>query len=717
MVAQQINGFYYDKDDNGIVTVTMDMEGPVNAMNDAYRQAMSETVDQLYQEEGLIGVVFTSAKKTFFAGGDLKQMLAVEVGQEQIQYERTQTGKTLLRRLEKLEVPVVAAINGAALGGGLEICLACNHRVILNSANAVIGLPEVTLGLLPGAGGIVRSIHMFGLEKALPILLEGRPMQPAEALSVGYVDEVVEDERNLVATAKAWILNNPASWAQPWDKPDHSIPGGDFWNPKIKQILSTAPAKLYTKTRGLLPAPEKILSVAGDTMCVAFDAALRIEARALAYLITSPQAKNIITSTFIQMPAIKKGASRPRDIETKKVRKLGILGAGMMGRGIAFASADVGIEVVLKDVSLEAAKNGKAYCEKLLDKSIARGQASEEHKAETLRRINATDRYDDLLGCDLIVEAVFESIDLKAQVTKEAEAYLKEGGVFASNTSTLPITMLSGAARVPENFIGIHFFSPVERMPLVEIICGESTTDETLARAFDYARQIRKTPIVVNDSLGFFTSRVFGTFMDEGARLLTEGVDAVVIDAMGKQLGMPVGPLTVQDEVSLQLGVKVANTHREMGVFGSKFDTSVRTELGERLINEFGRGGRYHGGGFYEYDEKGEKYVWPKLYELFYNPELDLSNDDIKDRLLFRQVIESLKCLQEGVLRNPADGNVGSLLGIGAPKWTGGFIQFVNTYGLKRFVDRCRQLEDRYGERFKAPAIVTEYLAAGELFL
>lgn len=722
-MSEEIAGFNYEKDTDGIVTVTMDMDGPVNAMNDQYRQGMTAVVERLEKEPGLSGVVFASAKSTFFAGGDLKEIAEVPKGGEEAQFAIIEgVTKSPLRRLEKLQVPVVAAINGAALGGGLEICLGCNYRVMLNSPKVIIGLPEVTLGLLPGAGGVVRSIHMLGLEKALSFLLEGVRMKPAQALAAGYVDALVDRREDLVPTAKAWIKENPEAWAQPWDIKGHKIPEGDVWDAKVTQVLAMAPALLFKKTRGLLPAPERILSVAADTVAVDFDTALRIESRGLANLMTTPEAKNLITTGFFQMNSINSGISRPKDIAPSAVKKVGVLGAGMMGQGIAYSSAAVGIEVVLKDISVDAAEKGKAYTAGILDKQIKRGRKTEADKATLLNLITATDDYADLQGCDLIIEAVFENVELKAQVTKEAEKYLVEGGVFGSNTSTLPISQLAQASENPENFIGIHFFSPVDKMPLIEIICGEKTSDEALAKAFDFARQIRKTAIIVNDALGFFTSRVFGTFMDEGARLLVEGLDPVLIDTMGKQIGMPVGPLAVQDEISQELTRKAAETHREMGVFCSLGDNSCNAEVSEKLISEYGRGGRFHGGGYYEYPAEGEKYIWPTLYELYHKPEVEIPRQDIKDRILFRQVIESLKCLQEGVLRSVADGNVGSLLGIGAPTWTGGFIQVVNTYdyngqqGLKAFIERCNELESAYGERFKVPDIVMEKLSAGEQF-
>ena len=723
-MSETMHGFIYDKDVDGIVTITMDMQGPVNAMNDQYRQAMAMLLPKLEAEQGLTGVVFASAKKTFFAGGDLKELSSVPKGEEEAQFRMIEDKvKVPLRRLEQLPVPVVAAINGAALGGGLEICLACNYRVALNDSSVVLGLPEVTLGLLPGGGGVVRSIHMLGIEKALPFLLEGIRMKPAKAKQAGFVDALVNTASELVPVAKAWIKANPDLWAQPWDIKGHKIPGGDSSNPAITGLLAVAPAMLFKKTRGLLPAPERILAVAGDALTVDFDTALRIESRGLAYLITTLEAKNIITSGFFQMNKINSGVSRPKAVAPSKVKKLGILGAGMMGQGIAYSSAIAGIDVVLKDLSIEAAEKGKAYTAELFDKQIQRGRKTEEDKTRTLALIQPTDNYADLQGCDLIVEAVFENTELKANVTREAEPFLAAGGIYGSNTSTLPISLLSEASVKPENYIGIHFFSPVDKMPLVELICGEKTSDETLARAFDYARQIRKTAIVVNDSLGFFTSRVFSTYLDEGARLLKEGIDPMLIDALSTQVGMPVGPLAVQDEVSQELAKKAAHSHREMGVFNRVFDSSVSTEISERLIDEFGRGGRYHGGGYYEYAADGTKAIWPALYDLYYKPELEIPHQDIKDRVLFRQIIESLKCLQEKVLRSVADGNVGSLLGIGAPAWTGGFLQVVNTYdykgetGLQAFITRCNELESVYGERFSAPQILLDKALADEQFV
>jgi 3-hydroxyacyl-CoA dehydrogenase/enoyl-CoA hydratase/3-hydroxybutyryl-CoA epimerase len=714
-----MSAFKYEKDADGIVTVTMDMTGPVNAMNEEYRSAMAQTVDRLEQEEGLTGVVFASAKKVFFAGGDLHELLAVQKGDEGAFLDMLRATKGVLRRIEKLPVPVVAAINGAALGGGFEICLVCNHRIAWDNKSVQIGLPEVGLGLLPGGGGIVRMVSMLGLEKALPYLLEGKKVAPAAALEEGMVDELVDSVDALVPRAKAWILahrDDETAAVQPWDRKGFRIPGGDVNSPKIAQLIPVATAMLSQKTRGLLPAPAQILDCAVEAARLDLDTALEIESRGLTYLVTTPEAKNMISTFFFGMNRVNGGASRPQGVERTATRKVGVLGAGMMGQGIAYVSAMAGIEVVLKDISLEAAEKGKAYSEKLLARRVEKGRMSDAQKADILGMILPTDRDADLQGCDLIVEAVFENMALKHDITRATEGFLAEGGVWGSNTSSLPITRLAEASARPENFIGIHFFSPVDKMPLVEIICGEKTSDATLARAFDYARQIGKTPIVVNDSLGFFTSRTFGTYLDEGVRLLSEGAHPVQIDSMGRAIGMPVGPLAVYDEVSLELTRKAQETWEQMGVLDQFGDQSITRSVVNTLVGEHGRGGRHHGGGFYEYSADGSKAIWPGLYELYYKPEYRVSEQDMKDRLLFRQVIESLKCLESGVLRSVDDGNIGSIMGIGAPVWTGGFIQFVNTYGPARFVARCNELAEQYGERFLPPQIAIDKAAAGELF-
>ena len=711
--------FKYEKDADGIVTITMDMTGPVNAMTPEYEGAMGQTVAKLEKEEGLTGVVFASAKKVFFAGGDLKTLVQAQPEDTERFFSHLELLKAQFRTLEKLPVPVVAAINGAALGGGYELCLACNHRIAWDDASVQIGLPEVTLGLLPGGGGVVRLTNLLGLEKALPFLLEGKRVRPAEALRAGLIHETVPTLEELVPRARQWILenrDNRDAAVQPWDVKGYKIPGGSANSPKLAQTIAGGPAMLRQKTRGLLPAPEEIMDCAVEAARLDFDTALRIESRGLTRLVMTPEAKNMITTFFFQLNQVNGGASRPQDVDKTTVKKVGILGAGMMGQGIAYVSAMAGIECILKDISQEAAEKGKAYSEKLLAKRVSRGRMDEAKKETVLSLIKPTADDADLQGCDLIVEAVFENIELKNKITASTEQYLAEDGFWGSNTSSLPITLLAEASSRPEKFIGIHFFSPVDKMPLIEIICGEKTDDETLARAFDYARQINKTPIVVNDSLGFFTSRTFGTYLDEGARLVHEGLHPIRIDNLGKAIGMPVGPLTVHDEVSQELTRKAMETWADMGVNDKWGEQGVMREMIQFLVTENNRGGRHHGGGYYSYGEDGSKELWPWVVERYHKPEVEISDQDIKDRLLFRSVIETLKCLETNVLRTVADGNIGSIMGIGAPVWTGGYLQFLNTYGLQRFADRCEELADRYGDRFRAPAIVAQKIEAGELF-
>jgi 3-hydroxyacyl-CoA dehydrogenase / enoyl-CoA hydratase / 3-hydroxybutyryl-CoA epimerase len=706
----------YEKDSAGIVTLTIDMPGQaVNTMSPAFAEALEAAVSQL-ENDDITGVIVTSGKDTFFAGGDLNYLLSIDESRVESFYDNLARNKQRLRRLEQLGVPVVAAINGTALGGGLEICLACHHRVALERPKSLLGLPEVSLGLLPGAGGVTRLTRMLGIDRALPLLLEGTKLKPAQALDAGLVDALAASADEMLAQARAWIGANPDA-VQPWDQDGHAIPGGSASHPRIAQTLGFRSAKLRGRTRGLTPAPEAILAVTVEGSQVDFDTALRIESRYLTSLVTSPVSKNLITH-FFQLNQINGGASRPQGFDKAQFRKVGILGAGMMGAGIAYAAAKAGIAVVLKDVSLEGAEKGKAYSIKVMDGLIAKGRATEAGKAALLALITATDNAADLGGCDLIIEAVFEDTDLKARVTAEAEPQLLENGIFASNTSTLPITGLAKASMRPENFIGLHFFSPVDRMPLVEIICGESTSDETLARSFDFVLQIGRVPIVVNDSMGFFTSRVFRTFMDEGAALVEEGVDPRVVENLARAVGMPAGPLTVQDQVSQKLAYDVRAANRKLvEAEGGEWKVLATERVGNRLVEEFDRLGRAYGGGFYDYHEDGSKTIWPGLYEIYQRPEQPLPEQDIKDRILFRQVLEAVRCLEEKVLRSVADGNIGSIMGIGFPKHTGGQLQFINSYGVRAFAERCLVLEKRYGERFAPPALLLDKAEKGEHFV
>ena len=721
-----MKSIHYHKDSHDIVTLTMDMDGSVNIINAVYVAAFSAILDRLEAEIKLVGVVITSAKETFLAGGDIKDLHAVtSMQKEKFVYELEIT-KSLQRRLEKLPVPVVAAINGAALGGGLEIALSCQRRIGVNTSTFKLGFPEITLGLLPGMGGVVRLTYMLGLKAALPYLLEGRILNAKNALESGMIDELVDSIEMLVPTAKQWILNHKGDIGaalQPWDytsKKDGAvfiIPGGNF--EKQADFICIESSALHRNTRGLLPAPTAILNVAVQALRVDFETALLVESREFANLVVRPETKNLMMSNFFQKRQLQKGDSRPKEIPKGKIKKLGIVGSGMMGQGIAYVAAKADIAVVLNDVSLEMAERAKAYSALLSDKQIKRGISTEAQKKRLLGLISPTDQVSDLDGCDLIIEAVFENMDLKKQVNQQNEQRLAKGGVWATNTSTLPITQLAEASVCQENYIGMHFFSPVDRMRLVEIICGDKTSDKTLAKAFDFVQQIKKTPIVVNDSVGFFSSRVYGMPLAEGVSLVAEGVHPERIEALAKQFGMPVGPLASYDEVSIRLAMEITDTQIAMGLLDPSQDpTPMASKLLRQLLNDYQRGGRRFGGGFYDYTSSG-KILWPKLHELYYQPakDADISDQDIKDRLLFRAVIESLKCLQEGVLRSVADGNIGSLYGIGAPVWTGGYIQFVNSFGLHAFIARCDELAARYGERFQPPKIVFEKAKEGALFL
>lgn len=710
--------FNYKKDADHIVTITMNMDGPVNAMNEHFVPLISEAVDKLEAEEGLRGVIITSAKKTFFAGGDLNWLISIKPGTEAELLESTQTIKHHMRRLEKLPVPVVAAINGAALGGGFEICLSCNHRIAWNHRSVQLGLPEVTIGLLPGAGGVIRMSKLLGMEAAMPFVLEGKLLAPAKALQASIIDATVDELDQLLPAAVEWInanTNEQDASLQPWDRKGYKIPGGNANAAHNVPRLAAASAMLFKKTRGLLPGPEMILDLIAEASRLDFDTALRIESRKFAELVPRAEAKNMISAFFFDMNKIKGGMARPKDIAASKVNKLGVVGAGMMGSGITFVAAKAGIEVILKDVSLEAAERGKSYSAQVMDKLIAKGIASEAQRDEVLARITPTGSTTDLQGCDLIIEAVFERIDLKDAVLRETESQLADNGVWASNTSTLPISRLAAGSARPEKFIGLHFFSPVDRMPLLEIVVGEKTDDETLARALDFAQQIRLTPMVVNDSTGFYTSRTIATKIDEAVQMVAEGVSPARVENLGRATGMPAGMLTVQDEVSLSLSLDIFDTQIKMGLRSSEQDDCPQSrELVRTMVEELNRPGRKGGGGFYEYNGR-EKKLWAGL-ERWHKPEVEVSDQDVKDRLLFRAVIETLKCLEEGVLRSVPEGNIGSILGIGAPLWTGGYIQFVNTYGAQCFVDRCEELASCYGERFKAPDIAVAHAESGQLF-
>lgn len=708
-----MSAIHYEKNADQIVILTLDSTGQsANTMNAEFRDSLNEITQKLKAETDLKGIIFRSAKKTFFAGGDLDELIQVQPEQASDFFQMIEALKANLRTIETLGVPVVAALNGTALGGGWEIALGCHYRIALTDPKTKFGLPEVTLGLLPGGGGIVRMVRLLGLKTAFPYLMEGKQFGVEQAKSLGLVHDTAENESALLEKAMTWVKTNTKS-QQPFDVKGYKIPGGDPKTPAVAQILAIAPAMLRDKTKGCYPAPEAIMAAAVEGAQVDVDTALRIESRYFTQLATGQISKNMIGTFWHGLNAIKSGASRPADIAKWQAKKVGVLGAGMMGAGIAYATATKGIAVVLKDISLENAEKGKAYSHKLLDKRVQQGRLTAEKRDQILALIVPTATAADLHDCDLIIEAVFENQTLKAQVTQEAEPYLAQEGIFASNTSTLPISGLAQASQDPEKFIGLHFFSPVDKMQLVEIIKGQRTSSETLAKAYDFVQQIDKIPIVVNDSRGFFTSRVFGTFINEGMRLLAEGVHPAQIEMAALKAGMPVGPLAIQDEVSLTLTEHITQeTRRALQAEGKTLPESPVDGLIHCMIHELDRKGKAAGAGFYEYPENDKKFLWPGLSR--WQKPHSLSEQDMIDRFLFVQALDTLRCYEEGVLESVIDANVGSIFGIGFAAWTGGAIQFLNQHGTAQALERTQQLEARYGARFTPPALLKEKVATNQ---
>jgi 3-hydroxyacyl-CoA dehydrogenase/enoyl-CoA hydratase/3-hydroxybutyryl-CoA epimerase len=698
---------------DGIATLTFDEPGsPVNTMCAQWQRDLDAAVQQVLADQGAIrGIVLASAKSTFFAGADLKAVMRLQPQDAPRVFREIEQVKRNFRTLETLGKPVVACLNGSALGGGWEVALAAHHRIAVDDAKIQFGLPEITLGLIPGASGITKMTRLLGLQGAQPYVLESRLFSPREGLEAGLVHELVADASALHPAALDWIAAHPQA-QQPWDAKDYRLPGGTPASPKIAAMLAVAPAALKQKTRGLYPAPEAALAAMVEGAQVDFDTALRIESRYLARLIVSPVAKNMINTFFFDLNAVKGGKSRPAVRAQKwRPRKVGVLGAGMMGAGIAQAQASRGIATVLKDVSLARAEAGKAATARRMQARVDQGRMSASEQSELLARIVPTESVRDLDDCELIIEAVFENRELKARVTREAEPLLAPDGIFASNTSTLPITGLAQASARPRQFVGIHFFSPVEKMKLVEIIRGQATDDDTVARAFDYVQALGKLPIVVNDGRGFFTSRVFGTFVMEGAAMLGEGIPAAVVEQAGIQAGMPVGPLAVLDETALSLSVHVLDqTRADARADGRTYLATPGELLVERMVKEFDRNGRAAGGGFYEYPPEpgARKFLWPRLPEIFGRADASWDLRDLKDRLLHRQSVETARCLAEGVLASVHDANVGSIFGIGFPAWTGGAMQFIYGSGITAFLQRAQELAAQYGPGFEVPAEVED---------
>jgi 3-hydroxyacyl-CoA dehydrogenase / enoyl-CoA hydratase / 3-hydroxybutyryl-CoA epimerase len=705
----------FEIDRDGIALITLnDPSKPMNVVSPEWIDELIAAIEQVAADPAVKGAVITSSKPAFMAGADLKYIYTLTGGAITAHqaFEFSQRPSILMhRRLETCGKPFVAAINGLALGGGYELALACHHRVIVDDPKAVVGLPEVTVGLLPGSGGTQRLPRMIGIEKSLPILLEGKPVGPAEALKLGMVDAVVPSG-SLIETARQWILKSPDP-VRAWDKKGYRSSGG-LLNSTIANAMTFAPAAIAAKTQYNYPAPIAILDCIFEGTMMPFDKALRLESKYFAKLLCDPVSRNLIRTTFINKGEAMKLARRPKDVPHSRVSKLGILGAGMMGAGIAYVSAAAGIDVILLDSSAELAEKGKAVSLKLLAKAVERGQKSQTAADETLARIKTTADYAHLAQCDLIVEAVFEDTAIKADVTRKAEAVIPAAAIFASNTSTLPITGLAKASARPKQFIGLHFFSPVDRMPLVEVIMGAQTSQETLARSLDFVAQLKMTPIVVRDSRGFYTSRVFQTFIHEGMRMLEDGVAAALIENAAKFAGFPVGPLALVDEVTLELPWKIMKESE--AALGAKFVKPCSYEVIRRMLEEFKRPGKRFGKGFYEYPQGGVKRLWNGLKDAFPLAPAQPSVDELKQRFLYIQSLETARCVEEGVITHPADADVGSLLAWGFPSWTGGPLSLIDTIGTQRFVAECKRMAKRYGARFAPSKWLRDRSARGEAF-
>ena len=707
--------FSAERDEDGIVTVTIDQsDRKMNVIGDGFTESFATLTDSFVADESAKGLILTSAKETFVVGADIDSLGKIETPEQA--FDLVQDLKGSLRKLELSGKPVVAAMTGTALGGGLEIALACHYRIAIDSPKTKLGLPEVKLGLLPGGGGTQRLPRLVGIQKSLELMTQGTELRPGAAKDIGLIDATASDKADMLQQAKEWIEANPKA-QQPWDIKGFKIPGGDSKNPKVVQIFSIAPAMANQKSNGNYPAIKHIMSCVYEGCMVDIDTGLEIESRYFAACVLSPEANNMINTLWTQLNSIKKGQSRPDGFEKTKVKKVGVLGAGMMGAGIAYVSAKVGIEVVLLDRDIESADKGKEYSTKILDKAISRSRSTPEKKQALLDKIKTTTSYDDLEGCDLIIEAVFENREIKAKCIQQSEAVIPESAVYASNTSTLPITGLATASKRPNQFIGLHFFSPVDKMPLVEIIMGEETDDETLAKAFDYVLQINKTPIVVNDSRGFYTSRVFATYVTEGIAMLGEGIHPRSIEVAGMKAGMPMPPLALQDEVSLDLVMHITEqTKKDLAAEGIDMPDHPSMPVLNVVGKEHERLGKKVGKGFYDYPENGEKHLWSELTNLFPPVAEQPSQQDLVDRLMFIQVNESAKCYEEDVVRSVADTNIGSIFGWGFAPQHGGTLQFVNAMGADKFVARSRELAKQYGERFEPAKILVEMAEKGEVF-
>ncbi len=692
----------YQKDTDNIVTLTLDMDNrEENVMNQKIWSAFVPVLQQLKVEKKqgrLRGVILASAKKTFMAGGDLEYIYQAEDAAEI--FAAAEGMKTFLRDLESPGVPVVAAINGSALGAGFELALGCHHRIVLDNPKIQVGLPEVEIGLIPAGGSIVRLMWLLGIEKAFPILAGGKRYDPRGALQAGIVDELSASPKETLQKAKAWLMRTREG-RRPWDTPGRVIPGGSAREPATARKIMAFSAALNGQNFDNYPAPRAILHILTEASKVGFDVACRLESRYYTELVRSRQCKNMVKAFWFDANYIKAGNDRPKGYGRFRPQTVGVIGAGTMGSGIALTCLQNGLSVVLKDVSQPIAARGVEFIRQRLDEQVANSTLLQEERDALLKKIQATDNPADFQSCDLVIEAVFESRQVKQKVVREAESCLEEQAFIASNTVSIPITTLADACAQPGRFIGLHFFHPVTDTRLVEIVRGKETSEETIARAFDFVRAIGKTPILVKDIWGFYAARVQNTYILEGIAMLQEGYPAAVIENLGLQAGMPKSPLALADELGLELVLRYeqqAATH-----YGPKYIQHPAADLARSFLDTLRRPGKARQEGFYTYTADGRKHLWPEMQDVLPAVHPDYQRQEVIDRLLIVQVLEAVWCMQEGVIQSVAAANLGSIYGWGFPACKGGVIQFIEDYGREAFVEKCRELEQRFGPRFKVP--------------
>ncbi len=698
---------YYRKDTDNIVTLILDMSGRSgNLLNHEIVAAFAPVIEHLKQEKAagkLNGVIITSAKQDFLESGDLDYLYRLEDPERA--FEASQQLKRFLRDLEVPGVPVAAAINGDALGTGFELTLACHYRIALSDSKLRLGHPEVKIGLIPSGGAIIRLMWLLGIERAYPLLLEGRRYSPQEALKVGILDELADDREEMLSRAKRWLLANH-DVRRTWDDPDGSIPGGTAADPNLGHRIRLLTARLSANTNDLYPAKRAIIDLLAEGSKLDFATAYRLDSRYYARVATNPVTKNMISTFWFDKQAVRGGVGRPKGFGKFRARKVGIIGAGQMGSGIAFLCLRNGLEVILKDVSQPIADRGKEFVGDKIDEYIERGTFQPEDRERLLRRITTTNNSDLFANCDIVVEAVFENKSVKTKVTREAEEHLDEYSIFATNTLSIPITELGKESLRPENYIGLHFFSPAEKTSVVEVVAGEATSQETVARAFDFAIAIRKLPIVVKDSWGFFAARVLNTYILEGVTMLREGYPAALIENMGRQAGMKSGPLALADELGLKLVMRYEQQAAEH--YGHRYKQHPAVPALDKVREELDRGGKLKRAGFYDYEADGTARLWTGLSDHFPVTKQDYNRLRMKDRFLFSQVIEAGWCLQEGVITDIPAANLASVYGWGFPGYTGGVMRYIYSYSKAAFVERCGELQERYGQRFTVPRYLRE---------